>query len=150
EAGDPQEPRARLAEPGPVGQVIGRARLDASGRELRATAEVTTWVTKLVGGDGTGSRVSDEAFAPGETVRDVLSRYSRRFPELDAALWGPGRATLGEHIEVLVDDAVLGVRHELDTALRGGERITLLGQFMGGSVGPDRPNPRESVPILDR
>src|SRR5262249_5646114 len=123
EAGDPQEPRARLAEPGPVGQVT--ARLDAAGRELRATVEVTTWVTKLVGGDGTGSRVSDEAFAPGETIRDVLTRYSRRFPELDAALWGPGRAALGEHIEVLVDDAVLGVKHELDTALQGGERITL-------------------------
>jgi hypothetical protein len=27
---------------------------------------------------------------------------------------------------------VLGVAHHLDTRLDGGERITLLGQFMGG------------------
>ena len=39
---------------------------------------------------------------------------------------------LGEHIEVLVNDAVLGVAHDLDSRLDGGERIILLGQFMGG------------------
>jgi sulfur-carrier protein len=99
---------------------------------LHATVEVTTWVTKHVGGDGSGSKVFTEAFAPGETVRDVLRRCSARFPELDAALWGPGRAELGEHIEVVVNDAVLGVTHELDSPLKDGDRITLLGQFMGG------------------
>ncbi len=99
---------------------------------LTATVEVTTWVTKLVGGDGSGARSFEEAFAPGETIRDVLRRCSMRFPALDAALWNPARTALGEHIEVLVNDAVLGVTHDLDTPLRGGERITLLGQFMGG------------------
>jgi hypothetical protein len=100
--------------------------------QLKATVEVTTWVTKLVGGDGTGQRIFEEPFAPGETLRQVLRRCSRRFPELDAALWNASRTELGEHIEVLVDDAVLGVTHELDSPLHGGERITLLGQFMGG------------------
>jgi sulfur-carrier protein len=99
---------------------------------LHATVEVTTWVTKHVGGDGSGTKVFTEAFAPGETVRDVLRRCSARFPELDAALWSPGRAELGEHIEVVVNDAVLGVTHELDSPLKDGDRITLLGQFMGG------------------
>ena len=99
---------------------------------LTATVEVTTWVTKYVGGDGAGTRLFEEAVTPGETVADVLRRYSARFPDLDAALWGPGRAALGEHIEVLVNDTVLGVAYDLDTPLLGGERITLLGQFMGG------------------
>jgi molybdopterin synthase sulfur carrier subunit len=94
--------------------------------------EVTTWVTKHVGGDGSGSKVFTEAFAPGETVRDVLRHCSARFPELDAALWSPDRSELGEHIEVVVNDAVLGVTHGLDTPLKNGDRITLLGQFMGG------------------
>ena len=94
--------------------------------------EVTTWVTKHVGGDGSGSKVFAEAFAPGETVRDVLRRCSARFPELDAALWSPDRTELGEHIEVVVNDAVLGVTHGLDSPLTNGDRITLLGQFMGG------------------
>ena len=99
---------------------------------LSVTVEVTTWVTKHVGGDGSGSKVFAEAFAPGETVRDVLRRCSARFPELDAALWSPDHAELGEHIEVVVNDAVLGVTHALDSPLKSGDRITLLGQFMGG------------------
>ena len=99
---------------------------------LKTTIEVTTWVTKLVGGDGAGARSFEEPFTKRETVGDVLRRYSARFPELDAALWSPDRSTLAEHIEVLVNDAVLGVTHDLDTPLIGGERITLLGQFMGG------------------
>jgi molybdopterin converting factor small subunit len=99
---------------------------------LSVTVEVTTWVTKHVGGDGSGSKVFTEAFAPGETVRDVLRRCSARFPELDAALWSPDRSELGEHIEVVVNDAVLGVTHGLDSSLKNGDRVTLLGQFMGG------------------
>lgn len=98
------------------------------------TIEVTTWVTKLVGGDGTGRRIFEEPVAPGDTIGDALRRCSRRFPELDAALWTAGRTALGEHIEVLVNDAVLGVTHELDTPVEGGEHVTLLGQYMGGSV----------------
>lgn len=97
-----------------------------------ATVEVTTWVTQHVGGDGSGTRRFDETLQPGDSVRTLLQRFSRRFPELDDALWNPARTELGEHIEVLVNDAVLGVTHELDTPLKGGERITLLGQFMGG------------------
>ena len=32
----------------------------------------------------------------------------------------------------MVNDAVLGVTHGLDSPLKNGDRITLLGQFMGG------------------
>ena len=98
----------------------------------RAEIEVTTWVTKHAGGDGTGSKLFDEPIGRGDTPRTVLRRFTQRFPELDAALWSPDHSELGSHIEVLVNDAVLGVAHDLDTPLTGGERITLLGQFMGG------------------
>ena len=110
------------AEAGPVGV----------GARATATVEVTTWVTKYVGGDGAGTRLFEEPMVPGETVRDVLRRHSARFPDLDAALWDRSSNALGPHIEVLVNDAVLGVTHDLDSPLKGGERITLLGQFMGG------------------
>jgi len=99
---------------------------------VTVTVEVTTWVTKLAGGDGTGTVFLREQVEPGETLGQVLHRCSARFPELDAALWDSTRRALGEHIEVLVNDAVLGVARELDSPLEGGERITLLGQFMGG------------------
>ncbi len=99
---------------------------------LAVTVEVTTWVTRHVGGDGSGSKLFTESFTHGETLRQVLRRFSARHPDLDAALWSPDRTQLGEHLEIVVNDAVLGVTHELDSPLQGGERITLLGQFMGG------------------
>ena len=93
--------------------------------------EIASWVTKFIGGDGTGRRGFEEAFTPGATVRSVLRRLSARYPDLDGALWHGDE--LGEHIEVLVNDAVLGVSHTLDSPLRPGDRIALLGQFMGGA-----------------
>ncbi len=93
--------------------------------------EVASWVTKFVGGDGTGRRVLEEPLTPGATVRSVLAGASSKFPDLHHALWH-GRE-LGEHIEVLVNDAVLGIDHTLDSPLRPGDRITLLAQFMGGA-----------------
>jgi molybdopterin converting factor small subunit len=93
--------------------------------------EVASWVTRFVGGDGSGRRVLEEPLTPGATVRTVLASASAKFPDLHGALWH-GKE-LGEHIEVLVNDAVLGVEHELDSPLRPGDRITLLAQFMGGT-----------------
>jgi molybdopterin converting factor small subunit len=91
--------------------------------------EVISWVTKFTGGDGTGRRVFDEP-AQDATVRSVLTALSRRFPELQTALWHGQE--IGEHIEVLVNDAVLGINHTLDSRLAPGDRVTLLGQYMGG------------------
>lgn len=97
---------------------------------MSVTVEIISWVTKFVGGDGTGRRLFEEPAAGGATVRSALRGLSARFPELEAALWEDGE--LGQHIEVLVNDAVLGVHHTLDSPLRSGDRITLLGQYMGG------------------
>jgi molybdopterin converting factor small subunit len=75
--------------------------------------------------------VFEEPVSPSSTVRSVLKTLSVRFPELDAALWYAGN--LGEHIEILVNDAVLGIDHTLDSAVKPGDRVTLLAQFMGGA-----------------
>lgn len=92
--------------------------------------ELVSWVTRFTGGDGTGRMLFPEPLTAGATVRSVLTGLSARFPELRTALWH-GHA-LGEHIEVLVNDAVLGISHELDSPLAPGDRIMLLGQYMGG------------------
>ena len=94
--------------------------------------EVFSWITRFVGGDGTHRQIFEEAAQPGDTVRTVLRRLSSRFPQLDAALWDQQSRELGEHIEVLVNDAALGVTHTLDSEVQEGDRITLLGQYMGG------------------
>lgn len=92
--------------------------------------EVIGWVTKFVGGEGSGRCVFDEPRYAGATVRSVLRGLTSKFPELERALWHGGE--LGEHIEVLVNDAVLGIAHSLDSTLEDGDRIALIGQFMGG------------------
>ena len=92
--------------------------------------EIVGWPTRFVGGDGATRRLFEEPLADGATVRTVLRNLSGRFPELEAALWH-GR-DLGEHIEILVNDAVLGIDHDIDSRLAPGDRIALLAQFMGG------------------
>ena len=74
----------------------------------------------------------DEPLTENATVRSVLRGVTARFPELEAALWHGN--DIGEHVEVLVNDAVLGVRHLLDSPLKPGDHITLLAQYMGGAI----------------
>ena len=92
--------------------------------------EIISWVTKFAGGDGTGRRIVEEPWTPETTVRGALMAVTARYPALREALWNG--VELGEHIEVLVNDAVLGIDHELDSALKPGDRIGLLPQFTGG------------------
>ncbi len=96
------------------------------------TVEVMSWITRFVGGDGTRRRLFEEEWRPGLTVRGVLNQIGTRFPQLEEALWDPKTKDLAEHIEVLVNDAVLGVQHTLDSPLCDGDRITLVGAYMGG------------------
>jgi molybdopterin converting factor small subunit len=97
------------------------------------TIEAVAWVTQFVGGDGTRRKIFREALAPEATVRSVLVAFSRSHPALHDALWDRDHpAEQSEHIEVLVNDAVLGLTHTLDSPLRDGDRITLVGQYAGG------------------
>jgi molybdopterin converting factor small subunit len=100
---------------------------------LAVSVEAVAWVTQFVGGDGTRRKAFTEALAPGATVRSALADFSRRHPALLEALWDRDHPTeLSEHLEVLVNDAVLGLSHTLDSPLQDGDRITLVGQYAGG------------------
>jgi molybdopterin converting factor small subunit len=92
--------------------------------------EIFSWITKFIGGDGSGCRVINEPWTVGATVRSVLLSLTAKYPELHAALWHGHE--LGEHIEVTVNDTVLGITHELDSPVTPTDRIALLGQYMGG------------------
>lgn len=104
------------------------------GETSQVTVEVVAWVTRLVGGDGTRRKHFQEVVPQGATVRSVLAQFSSRFPQLGEALWDKGGRELAEHIEVLVNDAVLGVTHSLGSEMRDGDRITLVGAYIGGSL----------------
>lgn len=94
--------------------------------------EVVAWVTKFVGGDGSTRKVYQEPLREGDTVRKVLRRFSGRFPQLRQALWDAESDQLAEHIEVLVNDAVLDLTHNLDSPLSTHDRLSLIGQYLGG------------------
>ena len=94
--------------------------------------EAIAWVTQFVGGDGTRRKLFDEVVAHDATVRSVLRGMSDRFPKLRQVLWERPGSELGEHIEVLVNNAVLGLHHTLDSPVREGDRITLVGAYTGG------------------
>jgi molybdopterin converting factor small subunit len=96
------------------------------------TVEAVAWVTRFVGGDGTSRRVFREPLLPDDTVRTVLRRVSARFPALAEALWHPSTGELAEHVQVTVNDTILGAAVTLDTPLSPGDTVSLLGQFMGG------------------
>ena len=95
------------------------------------TVEVLAWVTKFVGGNGSQRRLFEEPLTPDATVRSVLRGLSARFPDLQEALWTGNE--LGPHVEVLVNDAVLGVSHELDSPVKPGDSIALVGAYLGGA-----------------
>jgi molybdopterin converting factor small subunit len=103
---------------------------NATGTTQVVPVEVHSWITKFIGGDGSGRRVIDEPWTEKSTIRSVLRGLSARYPDLQAALWHGNE--LGEHVEVIVNDAILGVTHDLDASVKPGDRIMLLGQFMGG------------------
>jgi molybdopterin converting factor small subunit len=93
--------------------------------------EVVAWVTRFVGGNGSSRKIFDEPLTPDSTVRSVLSGLTARYPELAQALW-EGKQ-IGPHVEVLVNDAVLGVTHELDSPVKDGDSIALVGAYLGGA-----------------
>jgi len=104
-----------------------------AGQPIRVHVEALSWVNKFVGGPGTGQVTLTEEVKPRTTVRAVLRQVTDRHPELASALWDPDASReIGDNIEVMVNNAVLGVSHDLDSEVLDGDRITLLGQYMGG------------------
>lgn len=118
--------------PSETSQEAARQGSAGTPHEGHVQVETVAWVTRFVGGNGSDRMSFDLAMQPGETVRTALHQLSHRFPQLQYALWDPESGELGEHIEVVVNGAILGVRHGLDSELHDGDRILLFGQYMGG------------------
>lgn len=108
----------------------------AATQHPRSAAEVTVeavaWVTRFVGGDGTSRRAFREELLADDTVRTVLRRLSARFPALEEALWDPATGEMAEHVQVMVNNTLVGGDLTLDSRLAPGDTVTLVGQFMGG------------------
>lgn len=99
---------------------------------FQVRVELLAWATMFVGGDGSDHKYVTVDARPGDTVRSVLKRLSARYPDLDKALWHEGTDVLSEHLELAVNDALLGIQHTLESDVRPGDKILIMGQFTGG------------------
>lgn len=105
----------------------------ATATGIKVKIEAISWITKFVGGDGTERINFVEDAKRGDTIRTVLKKLSARYPDLRGALWDPDNPKeIGEHIEIIINDAFLGVDRTLDSEVKEGDRISLIGQYMGG------------------
>jgi len=105
----------------------------AANGQITVHVELISWVNQFVDGPGTGTTELHEQVRAGETVRTVLRQISDRYPKLKQSLWDENdRTQLGPHIEIIVNNAILGVSHELDSTVQDGDRIILAGQYIGG------------------
>ena len=94
--------------------------------------EVLAWLTRYVGGDGGGRMFFTEEFEAGETLQIVVRRLTRRFPDLDQVLWDVESGQIGSSVEIIVNDAFLGLTHTLNSEVKDGDKITLLPAWEGG------------------
>lgn len=95
--------------------------------------EAIAWVRTFLGGPASGTQQFEEPARKGDTVRDVLKGLSARFPELDHALWDENaRNEIGTHIEIIVNDTIMGSDYTLESQVQPGDQIILTGQYIGG------------------
>jgi molybdopterin converting factor small subunit len=104
----------------------------AAAAPIRVIIETISYVNEMVSDAPGGAREFEVQARPGETVCDILRRFSREHPRLNAALWDPETGGIGSHIEVIFNDSILGVRDSEDTPVSDNDRIVLTGQYVGG------------------
>ena len=66
-------------------------------------------------------------------VRDALNALSEKYPKLADILWDSATpSTIGPHIEIVVNGAILGLTHQLDGPLQANDTILLTAAYTGG------------------
>jgi len=112
------------ASPGPSAPTPGSG--------FTVIVETISYINDMLDHSSASQREFPEPAHTGDTVRTVLRRFSDRYPRLKEALWDPDTGEIGGHVEVIVNDAILGMRHTLDSIVNDKDRIVLLGQYIGG------------------
>ena len=113
----------------------GQSRESSGAAEAAFTVhvEAIAWVRTFLGGPASGTQEFEEAASQGDTVRDVLKAFSARYPQLDHALWDENaRNEIGTHIEIIVNDTIMGGDYTLESPVSPGDQIILTGQYIGG------------------
>ena len=99
---------------------------------MQVRVELLPPLGELVGCGSTRRAKLDVEFDNGKTVLDFVLQLGRLYPDLGAQLWDDERHELRQPIETAVSCAVLGIHHQLESALHPGDDILLVPQYQGG------------------
>ncbi len=95
--------------------------------------ETISYINDMVNQPGQGEKEHAVQARQGDTVRTVLKRFASGFPTLQEALWDRDHSgELGPHVELVINDALLGVKDSLDSPVKANDRIIITGQYIGG------------------
>ena len=131
----PLKAQSLKAQPGKaqVSKAQPPGKAPSGGEAFTVNVEVIAWVRTFLDGPASGSQEFDESAHAGDTVREVLKTFSARFPKLDHALWDENaRNEIGPHIEIIINDTIMGSDYTLESLVSPGYQIVLTGQYIGG------------------
>ncbi len=110
-----------------------RGKKENAGTAFTVEVEAIAWVRTFLGGPADGAQTFQEQAREGDTVRDVLRGLSVRYPKLHEALWDTeSPQEIGTHIEIIVNNTILGNDYTLASPVKKGFQIVLAGQYVGG------------------
>ncbi len=95
-------------------------------------AEVMYLANLMVGGDGNGQVVIEEAASPEDTIVTFLRRLSAPYPKFKEAMWDRKTGGLSEHLAITVNGVPLGLRHLPDSPITGVHTIGFVYATCGG------------------
>ncbi len=94
--------------------------------------ELVSWVNDLARNPVRNAKYHVDAKS-GDTLRDVLRGFSQQHPKLHQSLWAENDSMeIGPHIEIIVNDAIMGLEKDLHSPMEGGDLVVLAGQYIGG------------------
>ena len=94
--------------------------------------ELVSWVNDLAQSPAKDARYQ-VTIRQADTLRDVLQRFSQHHPKLHKSLWSSeDPKEIGPHIEIIVNDAIMGIEKDLHSPIEGVQLVVLAGQYIGG------------------
>lgn len=94
--------------------------------------EIVPWLTEEFGQRGTGRLVLEEPIEGPMRLGDYLASLAGRHPAIGAALVDLDARELFEHVNVVLNDVLVGSHAVLDEPVQAGDSVVFLPAFSGG------------------
>ncbi len=79
-----------------------------------------------------GGCFGNSSILGGHSSKADSYHLSAQHPDLDKTTWHEGTDALSEHLEIAVNNALLGIHHTLESEVKAGDKIILMGSSWEG------------------